>query len=168
MSVGVTTAQPVICRLTQAAIAEVVAIQEEVGDTGWSESAFVAEFSSATSAIWGARLGGGLIGFLVVQEVLDEAHVLNVAVSAAHQGQGVGRALLGYVLHDLFQRGRRTVFLEVRPSNVRARSLYESVGFSEVGRRQQYYRDNAEDAVVLRLDLLAYIERSRTPHRSAA
>ncbi len=161
-------AHPVICRLMKAALAEVVSIQSEVGDSSWSEAAFLAEFSSATSSIWGARLGGALVGFLVIQEVLDESHILNLAVAGACQGQGIGRTLLSDVLHDLFRRGRNTVFLEVRPSNLRARALYESIGFREVGRRVAYYRDNAEDAVVMRLELRGFVEQSRLSERSAA
>lgn len=161
-------APPVICRLMKAAIAEVLSIQSEVGDSSWSEAAFLAEFSSATSSIWGARRGGALVAFLVIQEVLDESHILNLAVAGSCQGQGIGRLLLCDVLHDLFRRGRNTVFLEVRPSNVRARALYESIGFREVGRRVAYYRDNAEDAVVMRLELLGFVEQMRQPHRTAA
>ena len=43
-------------------------------------------------------------------------------------------------------------WLEVRPSNNAARSLYESFGFEEVGRRRRYYDDTQEDAILLALE----------------
>jgi [ribosomal protein S18]-alanine N-acetyltransferase len=57
------------------------------------------------------------------------------------------------VLAELTEDGVRAVYLEVRESNQRARTLYESSGFDSVGRRRGYYRHPLEDALVLRREI---------------
>ena len=61
--------------------------------------------------------------------------------------------MLGQVLAEARQRALRLVVLEVRPSNVEARALYESFGFRVVGRRRGYYYDTGEDALVMQAAL---------------
>ena len=89
------------------------------------------------------------LGYADMLTVLDEGYMGNIAVSAAHRREGVGRALLAALL----ERGReqRLTFLtlEVRQSNAAARALYAQQGFSEVGRRKKYYEKPAEDAILM-------------------
>jgi len=85
-------------------------------------------------------------GFLLAScPIGDEAEILTLAVDPACRRRGVGGALLGAFLGG--RRGR--VFLEVRPSNLAARGLYGSFGFSERGRRSGYYTSPREDAILL-------------------
>ncbi|MFL6700571.1 MAG: GNAT family N-acetyltransferase, partial [Vitreoscilla sp.] len=82
----------------------------------------------------------------------EEMHLLNVTVSSRHQGQGHARRLLAelYALSASF--AATAVWLEVRESNARARALYEREGFTEAGRRRDYYPAPAgqrEDAVLM-------------------
>ena len=71
------------------------------------------------------------------------------------RGRGVGRQMLKLLLERARQAGMGDVFLEVRPSNLHAIALYQSLGFIEVGRRKAYYQavDGREDALVLKLSL---------------
>ncbi|MEO6877251.1 MAG: ribosomal protein S18-alanine N-acetyltransferase [Gemmatimonadaceae bacterium] len=89
-------------------------------------------------------------GYVVAWFVADEGEIANLAVDPAGWGNGVGKALLDAALAEGARRGAETVYLEVRDSNARARRLYESRGFEEVGRRRGYYRHPDEDAIVLR------------------
>lgn len=85
----------------------------------------------------------------------NEAHVLNVCIARRHQGFGRGRELMKHLLDRAVRvHGARTVFLEVRPSNVVAIALYDSLGFKEVGRRRNYYPAaiGHEDAIVMALE----------------
>jgi ribosomal-protein-alanine N-acetyltransferase len=82
--------------------------------------------------------------------VTDEGEIANLAVDPARWGGGVGKILLDAALAEGARRGAESVYLEVRESNARARRLYASRGFEEVGRRKGYYRRPAEDAIVLR------------------
>jgi [ribosomal protein S18]-alanine N-acetyltransferase len=89
-------------------------------------------------------------GYVIAFAVGEDAEVLNVAVDPRFRGKGLAGQMLDAVLIQLGGRGVRTAFLEVRESNVAARALYKSRGFSEIGRRGRYYRRPVEDALVLR------------------
>jgi len=93
-----------------------------------------------------------IAGYVVALDAADEGEILNLAVAPAGRRNGLGRALVEDVLEALAERGVRQVYLEVRESNAPARALYAAHGFREVGRRKQYYRRPAEDAIVLRRD----------------
>ena len=96
-----------------------------------------------------------LKGYIILSQVLDEAHLLNLCVSLKYQGFGLGRELTARGLKEVVKRGARKMFLEVRRSNMRAIRLYESFGFSEIGIRTNYYQGSSlsEDAVVMALVL---------------
>lgn len=89
-----------------------------------------------------------LVGYAILMMVLDEAHLLNISVALAWKGKGWGRYLLNRTMQISREKGGLNMFLEVRPSNVSAITLYESIGFNEMGVRPGYYpahngRENA-------------------------
>ena len=81
--------------------------------------------------------------------VLDELHVLNVAVAPGHRRRGLARSLLAFALAKASRMGATRGLLEVRAGNAQALALYESLGFRPIGRRRAYYRDPLDDALVL-------------------
>jgi len=91
----------------------------------------------------------------VLMAAAGEAHLLNLSVAAAHQHQGHGSALLADVLRLARELGARTLFLEVRPSNLGAQALYRRFRFRRVGLRRGYYpaQGGREDALVLSVAL---------------
>lgn len=91
-----------------------------------------------------------VVGYVVAWFAGGEGEIANLAVDADARDRGIGSALLDAALDEGRRQGAGQVFLEVRSSNLRARQLYESRGFTEVGRRRRYYRRPVEDAVVLR------------------
>lgn len=98
-----------------------------------------------------------LVGYGVMSLGAGEAHILNVCVRENLRGRGIGRALLRHLLDRGAAAGMLEAFLEVRPSNLAAIRLYQSLGFEAVGVRRGYYQavGGREDATVLRLDLRA-------------
>jgi len=96
-----------------------------------------------------------LIGFSVVQLVLDEIHLLNICVKPDYQGQGFGRQILNHVLEIALGQTAAIVVLEVRISNFRAQQLYLSMGFNEMSVRRGYYpaEQGREDGVLMGLEL---------------
>ncbi len=92
-----------------------------------------------------------IIGYAVLMIVLDEAHLLNISVTPSQKGQGLGRHLLEHMMQISREKGGLNMFLEVRPSNVSAITLYESIGFNEMGVRPGYYPANngRENAVLM-------------------
>lgn len=94
-------------------------------------------------------------GHAVLSAAAGEAHLLNICVRRDLQGRGLGRFFVRHVIERVQLLGAQELFLEVRPSNRVAISLYASLGFSEIGRRKDYYpaADGREDALVFALAL---------------
>ncbi len=90
--------------------------------------------------------------YLIFWVVLDEMHILNLAVHPIQRRKGIARRLLSEGLAQARTLGAEVAWLEVRPSNAAARALYESFEFKEVGRRPRYYDDTQEDALLLTLE----------------
>ena len=105
---------------------------------------WVAEWQDATGQ-------SQLAGMLVMWLVIDEAHVGTFAVHPQFRRRGVGQRLLAHALLDAYEHGIRSVFLEVRRSNLVAQALYRKFGFIEDGVRPHYYVDNNEDALLMAL-----------------
>ncbi len=110
----------------------------------WSKGE-VAELIASSSTLAAAALdpvNGRLRGFVLSRLAADEAEILTIAVEAASQGRGVGRALLSENLRQSANAGARTMFLEVDKDNAPAVALYRRLGFVKVGERAGYYRRN--------------------------
>jgi ribosomal protein S18 acetylase RimI-like enzyme len=86
---------------------------------------------------------------LLAWHIGDELELLDIATDARERRRGLGRALLWALEGEARARGASAIYLEVRPSNGAARSLYVAHGFDEVGRRPRYYPDG-EDALLMR------------------
>jgi ribosomal-protein-alanine N-acetyltransferase len=88
-----------------------------------------------------------------LRRVLDELHLLKVAVTPTQRGRGIANWFLNHCFTMGAQQGANSVYLEVRLSNITAIKLYEKLGFREIGRRFNYYPDSNEDAVVMMKDI---------------
>ena len=129
------------------------AIEQAVFADPWSTQDFRdCVMSDALFLVAEGNGADAIAGYVVALDAADEGEILNLAVAPADRRNGLGRALVEEVLEALAERGVRQVYLEVRESNAPARALYAAHGFREVGRRKQYYRRPAEDAIVLRRD----------------
>ncbi|RZT11160.1 ribosomal-protein-alanine N-acetyltransferase [Duganella sp. CF402] len=135
---------------------DVYALEQSVYPHPWSMANFEDSLNSNYEA-WVLRdRDGDLLGYFLLMAVVDEAHLLNVAVSAEKQGQGLGRFLLNQAVACSRGLGMESVLLEVRPSNTRALAIYERYGFKQIGRRKGYYPaadGQREDAIVMRFGI---------------
>lgn len=129
---------------------QVIAIEEAIYTHPWTRGNF-ADSLRAGYECRTLRLGGELIGYFILMAAAGEAHLLNLSVAARHQRRGHGTMLLGEVAALARRLGAKSLFLEVRPSNAGAQSLYLRNGFRKVGVRRGYYpaRSGREDALVL-------------------
>jgi len=93
-----------------------------------------------------------VVGFIVARQVEGEWEIENIAVTGPARRCGLGTRLLGEFLNLVLERGGKTVFLEVRESNLAARALYGKWAFLEAGRRKMYYQDPPEDALILKFN----------------
>jgi len=134
----------------------VVSIESEAFSTPWQAETFTGLLGrDGIELLVLEDPAEGVVGYAVLWCVLDQGELANIAVTPALRGRGLGARLLEAVLDAARGRGVRSLYLEVRESNVAARALYASSGFSEMGRRRRYYRRPVEDALVLRLVLPA-------------
>ena len=103
--------------------------------------------------------GHMLLGYWVAMQILDEVHLLNIAVAPEHRRQGWARAMLQGLAASTLTNQAQWLWLEVRASNTPAQALYHSFGFQRMGLRKQYYpagQGQREDAVVMSLNLLTH------------
>lgn len=135
----------------------IFAIEKQSFPTPWSRLSFLAEMTQPVSHFLVAGPSPSdpwqLWGYIIFWIVADEMHLLNLAVHPEKRRRSIGRALLTEALRQSRGLGADMAWLEVRPSNIEARSLYDSFGFIEVGRRLRYYEDTQEDAILLVLHL---------------
>lgn len=104
---------------------------------------------------------GMLVGYYVAMSVLDEVHLLNLAVHPAQQGRGCGQALMLHLHMAAIRAQASCVWLEVRQSNERALRLYERLGYQCMAMRKDYYPVSGgarEGAWQMRLDLSAPLQ----------
>lgn len=94
-----------------------------------------------------------IVGYGGLLAVGTEGDIQTIALTPEARGVGLGRRLMQALLAEAVTRGVRTVFLEVRGDNRSARSLYDSLGFVEIGVRPKYYQPDGVDAVVMRQEM---------------
>jgi ribosomal-protein-alanine N-acetyltransferase len=145
----------VVDRMTVDDLLAVHVIERESFSTPWPEHAYRQEIEQNRLAHYiVARYGNGIVGFAGIWLLVDEAHVTTFATRTAWRRQGIGERLLVALLDLSLARGAKEATLEVRPSNVPAKRLYEKYGFKVVGVRPRYYSDNNEDALIMTTDTL--------------
>lgn len=132
----------------------VMAIERQAYDFPWTSGNFIDSLSAGYEAELLHDARGALAAYRVAMVGVDEMHLLNLTVRPDLQGQGIARLMLDWLVHDCRRLALGTLWLEVRPSNARARALYGRWGFREVGLRRAYYpaaQGRREDAIVMRL-----------------
>ena len=130
-------------------------IEENAYDFGWSERNFVDALNE--NYIAKALINNSvMVGYYFWQKVLDECHLLNFTIASERQRKGLGNWMLSQLLVSLRTKRITAIYLEVRPSNKTAISLYSKFGFSIIGRRKNYYpgKESREDALVMKRTIL--------------
>ena len=140
--------------MAEADLPAVLAIENAIYAFPWTPGNFSDSLAAAYTC-WIYVRDGELIGYAVLMQAADEAHLLNLSIAADRQRQGCGSQLLRGVCERARGNGARLVLLEVRRSNLAALRLYERHGFQRVGLRRDYYPDagGLEDALIFSLPL---------------
>jgi [ribosomal protein S18]-alanine N-acetyltransferase len=115
----------------------------------WSESAFLNEILKSYAFNRVAVRENSLIGYICVNYIIDEGHILNLAVHPDFRRQGAATVLMSEAIHELRQKGCDYLYLEVRVSNSAAKKFYERFGFGVAGIRKAYYTYPKEDALIM-------------------
>ena len=116
----------------------------------WSEKSIASELSNKLALWLVAEEDGRVAGYIGSQTVPDESDMMNVAVHPDYRRRGIAEALVVALCDALREQGSVSLTLEVRASNEHAKALYQKLGFEQVGRRPNYYRNPKEDALILR------------------
>ena len=124
----------------------------------WSRNLIELEIQNSSAVFLIAEDDDMLLGYVSGQKVVDEFYVSNLAVREECRGLGVGTMLMGRLIEIAGELGCAFITLEVRVSNKKARSLYESLGFHALGERKDYYDDPKENAMIYTL----YIDDAET------
>jgi ribosomal-protein-alanine N-acetyltransferase len=118
----------------------------------WSEAAFLQEIHKHYALSQVAEFRHEVIGYMCANYLFDEGHILNLAVHHDFRRQGVATFLMKDALNILKEKGCRFCYLEVRVSNLAAKTFYERLGFRLVAFRKRYYVSPEEDAALMTLE----------------
>lgn len=140
----------VIVPMSQEHVLPIALIERRCFSLPWTEACVEKELTNPLSLWLTALKDGEVVGYIGSQSVLGEADIMNVAVSPDHRREGIAKRLLVELEEALRKNGVYSLTLEVRPSNLAALALYETLGYSEIGRRPNYYHRPKEDALILR------------------
>lgn len=140
----------VVRRAQLADLSAIMDIEHRSFSSPWSEQTLHEEI---TGKEWSKTVVAALaekpLGFMIYWIVVNELHLLNLAVHPDVRCKGIGTLLLGHLIDVARIERVDDIFLEVRVSNRRAQVLYHQFGFKPVGIRRRYYADNGEDAIVM-------------------
>ena len=117
----------------------------------WNEEMIIDAMQNGLYLFLKAEENEQVLGYGSVQIILDEAEVCNIAVFEEHRNKGVGKSILNSIITYCKSRCVKKIFLEVSETNVVALRLYEKLGFSRVGVRENYYKSG--NAIVMSLNL---------------
>lgn len=154
MSAVVQTPELHIRPMTADDVDAVMAIEVSVYEYPWTKR-IMADCLRVGYHCMVGEVDGTLAGYCIMSSGAGEAHILNLCVANEFQRRGLGKYLLTAMLDKARASDTENVFLEVRPSNYPAITLYEQLGFNQIGTRKDYYpaKHGREDAVILALNL---------------
>jgi [ribosomal protein S18]-alanine N-acetyltransferase len=128
---------------------EVLSIESASYATPWTQNMFVEEMSNEAAHPIVFTERGRVVGYLCFWEILDEAHLLNIAVRPDRRGHGLGMLFMSHLDRLCRERGLSKIFLDVGRRNAPARKLYRKSGFRSIGFRKNYYPEVQDDALVM-------------------
>ncbi len=134
-------------------VPDAIVIERSSFSMAWSENSFYSEVYGRYSITRVAAVNGRVVGYVIARLILDEGHLLDLAVHPGFRRMGIARVLLEDVIRGLRINRCRAFYLEVRESNTAARRLYEGLGFTMIGTRKAYYKNPVEDACIMMLEL---------------
>ena len=139
-----------ITQMREEHVAAIAALEKLCFSDPWSESSVASELRNPLALWLVAEVDGQVAGYIGSQTVPPESDVMNVAVHPDHRRGGIAQSLVLSLCQALKDGGNETLTLEVRATNTPAIALYEKLGFLQIGRRPNYYRNPKEDALILR------------------
>ncbi|MDO4747852.1 MAG: ribosomal protein S18-alanine N-acetyltransferase [Eubacteriales bacterium] len=139
----------IISKMTKEHLSGVVEIENSSFTHPWSFDSFASEVDKDSSCCYVALSDDRVIGYAVLNFVLDEGSLLLIAVDKSYRRQGVAKALFTKLMDIAKEKSLSFITLEVRASNESAQAFYLSENFEVVAVRKNYYSKPTEDAVLM-------------------
>ena len=136
-------------RLQKEFLPDVLVLEHDAYPDPWTQGMFHQELRHGPSHFYLAFHEGVLVAYGGFWMILDEVHITKVTVAGPFRGQGLGRVFMTFLEERGLEASGKVIRLEVRESNVAARSLYRNMGYEEIGIRKNYYAVSAENAIVM-------------------
>ena len=130
-------------------IEQIERLEEECFSLPWTRDFIQSQLPDEQHIFLAAMAGEQLLGYVGMMYVLDEGYISNVAVAKSRRRQGIADALIDELTRRAEKLSLAFMTLEVRESNVPAITLYRKHGFSDVGKRKNYYDLPREDALLI-------------------
>ena len=137
-------------RMNASHVPQVAELEKISFSDPWSEKSVASELENKLSLWLVATEADTVMGYVGSQTVMGETDMMNIAVHPDYRRRHIAENLVEALVQELKVAGSHCLTLEVRASNTPARSLYEKMGFAQVGERRNYYRNPKENAIILR------------------
>ena len=139
-----------LIQMNETHVSQVAQLEQLCFSMPWSENSIRYELTNPL-ALWLVAVDGDVVaGYVGSQSVMGEADMMNLAVLPDYRRKGIGEMLVKRLVEELTANAVSSLTLEVRASNTGAIELYNKLGFAQVGRRPNYYKNPKEDALILR------------------
>lgn len=126
----------------------ILEIEKKLNHRNLSDDCIKNDLSSESCYYISAKLDNKIIGYIGLELLVDHADITIVAVDINYRKKQIATNLIQEALRICSSLKLDNIFLEVRSSNIGAISLYEKVGFQRISKREKYYIDNLEDALI--------------------
>ena len=131
-------------------IERVIELENILFTSAWQARDFLYEiFENEFSYNFVLENDGNIVGYVGVWITYEQSQITAIGIDPQYQGQGLGRYLMEEMIQFAIEQGCDVMSLEVRISNYKAISLYQSLGFKNEAIRKNYYQDNHEDAYLM-------------------
>ena len=141
-------------RMQSSDIAAVAKAERTYFSTPWNESDLSKSLESDTTVFWLAKAEGELVGYISRMHSFETMDILTICVFEQYRRNGIASRLLAHLEREAGEKGVEKIFLEVRESNLGARSLYENNGYQLISTRKRYYSSPVEDALILQKEIV--------------
>lgn len=141
--------------MTEKDIDSVFAIEQSSFINPWNKLSFLNELSFKYSYNFiltrkNSLANFQIIAYLCFRKIVDEIHILKIAVNKNIRCKGMAYYLLNHCFMMISKPDITSAFLEVRQSNTAAIGLYKKTGFHIIGKEPKYYSDTGEDGILMR------------------
>lgn len=127
----------------------IIRIENENFAMPWGRASLEKEIKNKMSIYVVALEDKNVVGYGGMWHVVNEGHITNIVVDKDYRNKGIATMIINRLMEIGRQKEMIGLTLEVRMSNVPAKSLYNKLGFKIEGIRKEYYDDNKEDAIIM-------------------